>query len=405
MRTLQRAVYYAAFCAALLLWISSIPPTAEAADLGDLFGTHVSVSLQHPPDLGFTVDRIAFAEAEGECADEFVALLTQNFLHNEVEVVERQKIVRIMEENDFSASGLIRADQAPELGEFLGASALVFVEVVRCTVETGRSSKSYSTKNGRVTTYYSKTTAHFKSSIRVVDTLTGRVHSAKVVEESAEDSNQSQSSYPEYPDGYALKDTALRAGVGKVHRMLLPWWEVVDVRFFKKGKCGMEEAFRLVEIRDFDGALDRALAAVDACKALNKPKPKLLAQALHNAGVVHLVRHEYDAALRLFREAYSVRPKSNMQEGVTTTQKAQRLARNMEAFLASDADRLADGGPRPAGDTRLASVPDGASEAPPGDPEERSAAERLQELQALHDQGLITEEEFESKKEEILSSI
>lgn len=82
-----------------------------------------------------------------------------------------------------------------------------------------------------------------------------------------------------------------------------------------------------------------------------------------------------------------------MQEGVTETQRAVRLAAAMEAFQASNKGRLG-GEAAPGTDMETPAVAT-----------ERPVAERLKELAALLEQGLITEVEYQEKRQGILSGI
>ncbi len=381
----------------ITLGLTMFPSTLHAAGLGNLFSGSVSISFQHPPDLGFSVKSIAFASPTGDCSGEFVDLLIEDFLRSRIEVIEREQIDTILREIDFSSSGYIRPEDMKPLGEVMGASALIFVHVQRCSTEHGRDHKTSTNKKGSTTTYYSTTTSHFKTSIRVVDTLTGKVHSAKVLQESERGSNSSRSGYPEFPDAYAVKDAAIRATVVKVHRMLLPWLEIDRIRFFKEEKCGLKEAFRLVEVRNYGGALEKALESVESCKALPKPKPKLQARAHYNVGAVHLLNRNNEAALTYFRQAHSIRPTGTMKDAVNTAQKAMSLAQAMDRFQDANVTQASR-------EPQLGASKKPAEEAST-EATKRPVSERLKELENLLKEGLITEPEFREMRQEVLSKI
>ncbi len=366
-------------------------PGLAAGGWTDAFVATVEVELQHPPDLGFTIERIAFADATGACSSEFVNALISRFVDNGVEVVERERLAELLESIDFSASGYVRSEDAVALGQILGPSALVFLDVQRCTEEQDRSVKTYETKKGTRRTYTASTTAYFKSSLRIVDVATGRIHSSKMVEETRSDENTSSDGYPEYPSKYELHDAALGGATVQVHRMFFPWTEPKELRFFKDDKCGLEDAYRMVRVGDYEGAEAKSEANLEQCKAQSKVKPKLLARAYYNAGLSHFLQDEHAAALGYFEQAYRIKPGERMREAVNTCKRAIQLGAEMRAYES----RLAE--PQAGGGDLLADAEPAA--------ESRSVKERLRKLEGLYKEGLLTEEEYKEKRAEILAEL
>lgn len=374
----------------LVIFVLMTPGGAAATWLDELVAT-VDVQLEHPPDLGFTIDRIAFAGATGECSGEFVDSLISTFVDNGVEVVERERLEELLESIDFSASGYVRSEDAVALGQILGPSALVFLDVQRCTEEQDRSSKSYKTKNGTRYTYLATTTAYFKSSLRIVDVASGRIHSSKVVEATRSETNKSSDGYPEYPSKYDLHDAAIGGATVQVHRMFFPWVESRELRFFKDSKCGLKEAYRMVQIGDYEGAAALSGSNLEQCKAQPKTKPKLLARAHYNAGLTRFMQSEHDAALAYFEQAYRIKPGDRMREAVNTCKHAIQLRADMQAYEERLAERQNGGG------SQLAVRQPG--------PEATSVKERLRQLEGLFKEGLLTEEEYQAKRAEIVAEL
>ncbi len=368
---------------------------SAAAGWGDLFTTQIEVGLEHPPDLGFTIDRVAFAEATGRCSGELVDALISEFVASGVEVIERERIEELLESIDFSASGYIAKKDAIALGQLLGPSALVFLDVQRCTEEQSRTTKTTQTKKGTYRTYYSTTTAYFKSSLRIVDIATGRIFSSKVVEETRQDTNSSRDGYPEYPSKYELHDAAIGGAVAQVRRLFFRWTEVLAMRFFKDDKCGLKDVYHLVRIGDYEGAVAQAEDHLAQCQAQPKVKPKLLARAHYNTGMSHFLVGELDGALGFFEQAYRVKPGSNMRQAVNTCKRAIGLAEEMSAFESRLARRQASG----AGELLA------AAESTTAAPESRSVAQRLKQLEELYKQGLLGEAEYREKRDEILADL
>ncbi len=378
-----------------LLTLGLLLPGLATAGFLDAFVSMVNVELEHPPDLGFTVERIAFAEASGQCSGEFVDALISKFVANGVEVVERERLEDLLESIDFSASGYVRDEDAVALGQILGPSALVFLDVQRCTEEQNRSTKSSKTKEGTRYTYISTTTAYFKSSLKIVDVATGRIFSSKVVEETRSDKNTSSDGYPEYPSKYELHDAAIAGATEQVHRMFFPWTEDKELRFFKDSKCGLKDAYRMIQVGDYEGAEAKSRANLEQCKAESKVKPKVLARAYYNAGMAHFLQDEHAAALSHFEAAHRIKPGDRMREAVNTSKQAIALAAEMSAYESRLAQRQAGGG----GELRPAEAEKGSP------PEAQSPAHRLKRLKELFEQGLLTEEEYKEKRAEILAEL
>ncbi len=391
-----------------LCWLLCLatPMPMSATGASDLFVTTVPVRLHHPPNLGFSIERVAFASATGDCSAEFVNALIEDFVRNDVAVIERTSIERILEELDFSASDYVQASADQSLGSLLGASALVFVDVLRCADEQSKTYKRTRTRDGSYTTFYSTTKFYFKSSLRIVDTLTGRVFSSNVVESFREDTNSSRDGYPEFPSAYELHDAAVEEAAFKVHQMFFPWTQIERLRFYKDRRCGLKDAYRLVEISDIEGAKEKSLANLEECRAQGREKS--ISRALYNVGMTHFLLTEYENALAYFEEAHRVRPNSRTTEAVNTCKRAMQLAEDMASYEALVAERAAEGGQwQPSAlaavvaqgrDTDEGSTTEAASEG-------NSAAERLQKLKALFDQGLITEGEYDAKRADILSDL
>ncbi len=382
----------------VFLLLASVGP-GNAQDplrgIADMFMATVDVTLHHPPNLGLTVETIAFARSTGECSEEFVHGLIEDFVANGVDVVERERIEDMLEEIDLSASGLIDPDDAVSLGRILGPSALIFVDTMRCDVVPKREWKTVRTKDGSYTIYYATTEVHFKSSLRIVNLATGRIFTAKTVEKNPSRTAQSKEGYPSYPSEYELRDAALHGATVEVHRMFFPWTETRSLRYFKGKKCDLEAAYQMLRIGDVEGAAEQSAKNLELCLSQSKVKPKTLARAYYNVGMSHFMRNKYDKALENLEKAYQLKSGSRITETILECKRAKKVAAEMRSYETRTAQaQREDDDPSPFAGP---SVP--ASEEPP------SIAERLQQLKELHQQGLLSQEEYEAKREEILKEL
>ena len=362
----------------------------------------VQVSLQHPPQLGLEVSRIAFGPEEGECAPDFVDALISDFTENGVEVVNRRQIEALLKEHDFSLSGLVDREDAVELGKILGAAALVFVSVRRCATDQQpltETKPNYAT-GGKTYVHISRTTAFFRASVQVVDLATARIHRARTVEKQVSAENRSTEGRPEFPSEFTMSDQALREAASDVHRWFFPWTEIRTLKFFDDTDCNLKLAYNLVRGGDFPGAREQSADNVRTCESLHAEKPKLPARALYNLGMAEFLLGNYDAAISAFDQSLRHHQLEHTPQAIADCRRAKESALALEAELREAESRViaADGDASEGIPARAA-----AKSSPPAG--EKSVEERLEELQALHEKGLITDEAYQKKQAELLDNL
>jgi len=318
----------------LIMFISVL--TVHAQILDELFNPTISLTLKHPPELGFKVNKIAFGPASGTCADQIIEALISDFVSNQIEVVDRQNLNAILAEHNFTLSGYVDQASAAALGKILGPSALIFVKVQRCTTqqdkvnakETYYDSKTKS--NYQVIAYYSKTRAFLKASIQAVDLATGRIFAAQTFDYSPEKANKSYDGYPEAPAEFDVLDIAIQTMVRDVHRMFLPWSEQTNLIYYDDKSCNLKQSFEALQAGDFDRAFDISLHNLETCKNTPNVKDKVLGHAYYNVGMSYMIRDEYDKALDYFHEAARIRPGEIVSKAIADCQKAKELMISMQ---------------------------------------------------------------------------
>jgi len=397
--TLTRTLVLALFVALVLA------PPAPAQLLGKLLNPDVTVTLEHPPDLGLTVSRVAFPPAHGDCSTEFVNTLIEDFVGQGVEVIDRHHLETILQEHDFALSQYVDRSTAAELGRILGPSALVLVDVTRCATEPRRTYKNYQTRDGTRRIYYATVKGYFKASVQIADLETGRIFRARTVAAESQLQNESGSGYPEYPSEYRVRDNFLRDARSQVFRLLFPWKERKTLTFFNDDRCNLKEAFQLLKIGDVQGTAARSKQNLEECKTNPKAKKKNLAHAYYNVGMTHMIQGNHEEALDYFRQGYQIKSGSIFREAIAECQKAQRLTQELQQYetameIAMEEEAATNGG----GLTeRSAAPPTEKSDGSAGP--SSSIEDRLEKLKSLLDKGLITEEEFQEKRAEILADL
>jgi len=323
-----------------------------------------------------------------------------------VEVVNRRQIEALVAEHEFSLSGMVAREDALELGEILGPTALVFVAVRRCTTEQQPlTNHRRNSINGTVTyEYISRTTAYFHGSIQVVDLTTAKIHSSRTIEQRVQRENRSSTVRPEFPSRYDILDQALRFATEQVHQLFFPWTEVKTLKFFKDSRCDLRLAYDLVRGGDIQAARKQSAANAEACRSFEGSKPKLAARARYNLGMTDFLLGNYDAALDSFDAAIRLHPESVFTEAMADCRRAQESARILEADLAeelpAEGQALAAALP-PAGEAQ----PAGRHQAPAPDVPEKTLEERLKDLENLYQKGLISKEVYEAKQADLLKEL
>ena len=309
---------------------------AQAQFWDKLSNPTIPVKLDHPPGLGFKVDKIAFGPASGTCADQIVEALVSDFVANQMEVVDRQNLDAILTEHDLTLSGYVDQRSAAAIGKILGPSALVFVKTQRCAtqqdrlIETETRYNSQTKTNESVRAYYSRTRAFLKASVQSVDLTTGRIFAARTLEYSPEQRNKSYEGYPEAPAEFDILDVAVQGAVTDVHRMFLPWSEQTSLIYYDNKDCSLKQAFELLKSGDVEGAFHRSEENLAACKKVPGVKAKILGHAYYNVGMSYMMRDEHDKALEFFQEAAKLQPGDIVSKAAADCQRAKDLMLEMQ---------------------------------------------------------------------------
>jgi hypothetical protein len=316
----------------LLLALMIIPRAAHAQVWDMMTNPRIQTVIGHPPGLGMQVNKIAFGPATGEGSDEFVDALTEQFIHANVEVVERQRLQALLREHDFSFSGYVDRQTASEIGKIVGPAVLLFVSMQRRATEQKQLYNDWKDSKGYVhRTWTSRTQAFIRGSVRSVDLKTGRVFAATVLEAKPVFENKVDGRCcAEYPSEFDALDAGTREVVGQAVRLFLPWNETVELYYFDDKTCGLKGAFSMQKAGNIEGALEQSLANLEQCKALPGADPKVIAHANHNVGMGYFSLGNAGRALEYLQEAQRIKPGQIYVEAITQCQKADAYARDMQ---------------------------------------------------------------------------
>ena len=386
--------------AAIALSVCFGASLASAQFMDKLTKPKVPVPLRHPPGLGLNVKRIAFGQSSGECADQIVDLLTESLVRSGIDVIDRQHLQAILDEHKFQVSMYLDSSTALQLGRILGPTAFIFVKAQRCTSEQQPLREVQRAEDGSSRyLYISRTRAFVRGSVQTVDLTTGRIFSAQTLEASPVRDNRSYSGQPEFPAGVQLIDESLRVLAEQARRMYVPWTETKEVYFYNDGDCGLKQAYELLKAGSVDAALARSEANLVACREQPKVKQSTLSHALYNAGVMEMLARNYDSAKKHLNEAAELKGGDIVSETIAECEAAEKLARAMQQVEARSLAMNNASPPAPA------AGPAPRPAAAPAEPAKPSVEQRLRSLGDLYQKGLITKEDFDKRKAEILKEI
>jgi hypothetical protein len=406
---MYRTVYSLFFC---LLGV--LPATAQFISFGSPPKT-VVVRIAHPPTTGLTVKRLAFGTPNGPCSDELLdRLVLPDFRNNHVDVIERQHLDQILAEHAFSRGQEVSQQDEIALGHILGPSILIFIKTYECRVEKQPiTDTSRRNLNGTVHLYFiSKTRFSLSGSVESVNLATGQVVGSTSFKSEQEKENENDSGQPEYPTEDEVKDAAMHDATAQIHRVFFPWEDAQQLPFYDDKDCGLKDLFGLYTRGDHDGALKQADADLEQCKSRGK-QDKVMARAYYDAGLNHLLHADYDTAADLFNQAMQSKGADGASKALNLCHEAQSAQHALKEYLARvaqipDPSPIAPGGPPPAAASAQSAPSAPASTPADGSSNNSSKAtpeQRLKKLDQLLKQGLITQKEYQAKKQAILNEL
>jgi hypothetical protein len=372
---------YPLFAAAL----ASFATQADAQFFDELLEHKTDVFIEHAAELPLRLSAIALANPEGRCADSILGRIESDFVQSGVAVVDRAQLNQVLREQNLQVSGLVNEKSAARVGQLLGAQALIFLKVSQCT--STRSAESFRDKKGKVLHKYT-TLGTIRGLLRIVDLTTGRV----LVSRNLEDTGglEDWSGYPPADEVLAQREVAL---MQTVHQMLLPWREKRSVVVYDDQDCDLIATYKLMKILDLDAALASSEAAVAKCKGAASAKKKVLGRAYYNLGLVQFLRNDYAAATASLSEAAKYQDGGIVTELLAESRVAQqRSGVSYPSPVAAQAGSL----------TPKGNGPPVAPATPPGAP---SAEERLKQLESLKQKGMLTKDEYDRKRAQIIGEL
>lgn len=363
-------------CSSLVLLGVASPVSAQFFD--SLTNPKIDVPVEHPATLPLRISAIGFGAPEGRCADSLLGRIEADFVQHGTTVVDRAHIKKVLAEQKLQVSGLVDEKTAVGVGKLLGAQVLVFLKVSQCatTPSTRTAEEVNLIERSKVNRTYYIRSGKISGSLRVIDLTTGRVLGAQNFAAS-----KRLESTDTYPDEANVIEGAEVDAVRSIHKMFLPWTEVRSLVFYDDKECNLKAAYQHLRVDNILGAYHQSEANLNECKNNAAVKPRGLARAYYNLGIVQFLRRDYDAALASLSESAKLQSGDIVFKAIAECGHAKEMASAPSGQLANQAAPR----PSPAANT--------------------SIEERLQQIEGLKKKGVITQAEYSQKRAEILNDI
>jgi len=365
-----------------------------------LTNPNVSIDLTHPPRLMLKIDRLAFYPDYRNSSREMCDYLLSYFVNERtIEIIDREHLDHILLEQNLSISGRIDPATSLKLGKLLGSAAFVFVKVYRDKSEKKQLTETYTSNKEEKIKYISKIDVSFKVSFQTTDLTTGKIFQANIIDKSRSRENVNyEKGYPEYPSIEDLRGELMAEVVTEVSTYFVNWKEHLSPVFFNDKKCGMKVAYTALDTGDLQEATRLSMRALECAKSDYGIKAKHKSRAFYNLGMCYFLDRKYDQAAELFRKAYAIKDYSMYKTAVMNALKAKQLEEDL-----LQVEQMA-----PIGANENQAVVQ--NETPKEQPQANSAnddniEQKLEKIKRLFDKGLITKEEYDKKRAELLSKI
>lgn len=374
-----------------ILFVALAGP-AQAQLLGSLFYSEVEVTLLRPPFLDIQAKRIAFAPATNPEAEELVKACIAEFkAAQKVEVLDRDEVEKGLKAQAFSDSSLADNRTVAELGRQLGPTVLFVLRVDPANVSrTSRSEAraEWKDKYGEVhpskLVYISKTQVEYRLTLQVADLESGTVYSPQHISTAPSLEQTSDRSNPAFPTETEVRGMAIAQAVAQVRQMLLPSTETQKRVFFDDKDLGLRDAYERLQQKDIPGALAKAKESL--AKAKTGAKSRSVIHANYNLGLCHYILGEYASAMPFLTTAREMDSDNKVyRQAADECEQALRRSKEMAQVA-----------------TRRAAPP---MVSPEPSATKGTIEERLERLDALRKKGLITQEDFDKRKTEILGEL
>ncbi len=283
-------------------------------------------------DRGLTVVSTTFMGSPQRLKPFFTGAKT-----NIYDILERNRMDKIMEEQKLVASGVIDDNQAVQLGKVLGVQAMIFGQVSLTSQDKQTTYDSKDSKGNITKMYRSERVVTVEASMRVVSTESGKILATSSDRQSRTESLVGANNYPSLPEPFALAQNLLDVMAYGFANHIAPYYEfdrfeilkIKEKEFRDKAKTARD----LANIGQIDKAYPIYRSIVD--------QDPYNADAAYNVGILYEAAGDYAKALEMYSQASQVIPtdrtfakaKSRCQQAADMVEKLKSLGVEIKPML------------------------------------------------------------------------
>ncbi len=235
--------------------------------------------------------------------------ITVNLVESQLfEIVDRQNINTIMQEQNLGQSGVVDETSAVAIGKVIGPAAMIFGRIQNNNYkEDVTKGDSYVDQKGMTQTrYVRRGNLTYGVNLKLIDIETSKIIAIKSIDGSSSTS-QTGSSYYSVPsiNQDQLRNQCRSKVVEKFMKMVAPYIVSKTIFFEKDGKLPeLTQALNLIKIQEWD----EAIKVLEECSHKMDLEPKVKAKAIYNYGAILEAKERYEEALNLYKEAMKLGP-------------------------------------------------------------------------------------------------
>lgn len=291
-------------------------------------GSSTKVAVMKPAEINLKgIDKIVIGDISGNSGQDLTnALTSELFNNNKYEVLDRANLDQVMAEHRLSASGVMDENTAVQLGNIIGASALITGNS-NTKIETGsKRGKPYRDSYGKYSqTFYLQAQAKAKATLKVIDLQTGKILAVKNLSDAKYDENSATNEWPPRPDSEILKEEAISTIASEFMKAIAPYKAYVSVNFGSPATPTGENGVKLAK----NGLWSDALVAFRS-EAESNPNN---AESLYNLGLAYQYTQDYNKAIECFKKCNQIKVDDKYIEGIRNVKNMQRDQQRLKQQL------------------------------------------------------------------------
>jgi len=292
----------------------------------------ISMTVTRPAEINLKhYPRIAIGDIEGGAGDHAEDVLdhfTNQLVESEhFDVLDRQHLRSIMAEHNLNVSGVVNEETAAQLGEFIGAAALVFGRVASDDSDEKVTSEEYTqtdpdTKQKYKITRYTRTGEYTMTvNMKIIDIQTAKIIATKSFNTGYTASTKADGKQPAGIDYNNLYSLCL----GNLSDQFMRWVAPYNVRVnavyeVHKNLPELSAAKTQLSIGETAEAL-RLLTEATSKEGL---EPKCKAMAHYDLGIIQMYTGDFDNALANLKTSMNLMPKKKIYLNAIATCKAEK---------------------------------------------------------------------------------